>query len=77
MTCGVGFFSGEYLSGWTSSLKKISSLKEVKALIGKVLSIASLYLSICQNYFGLYFNIVGSSSESCALLNLHTLRNLW
>jgi hypothetical protein len=74
--CGVGSTSGEYLSGWISSLKKISLLKVVKAPIGMGLSLPSLYFSICQNYFGLYFNIYGNSCDNFALLYAHNFLNL-
>jgi hypothetical protein len=39
--CGVGSVSGEYFSGGTSSLKNISLLKAVKALMGIGLSLVS------------------------------------
>jgi hypothetical protein len=73
--CGVGSFSGEYFSGGTSSLKNISLLKAVKALMGIGLSLVSCYRSIYQNYFGLDFRMFGSSDCSCALLILHVVLN--
>ena len=74
--CGVGSISGEYLSGMTSSLKNISLLKVVSALIGMGLSLAFFCLSIYQNYFGLYLRKVGSSCDNYALLILHVRLNL-
>jgi hypothetical protein len=73
--CGVGSVSGSYASGVTSSLKKISLLKVVSALIGIGLSSILRWLSIYQNYFGLYLRIFGNSWDSTVLLWWHVCLN--
>jgi hypothetical protein len=75
--CGVGSFSGEYWSGITSSLKKISLLKAVNALTGTGLSLVLRYFNIYQNCFGLCLSIFGRSCDRCDLLVLHVRLKLW
>ena len=75
--CGVGSCSGVCQSGSTSSLKKISLLKEAKALIGMGLSLLFRYLSICQNCFGQCLRMFGRSVCIRALLLLQTFLKCW